>query len=273
VARKAKPTLSCPSSEAIEARGTAETKSPARSRVVRRRSAGGSGPEVAGVVPPPGFRHLPGWLDRTAQAKLLAELLALVEPEGWFEPVMPRSGRPFSVRMANLGPLGWVSDLRGYRYQPTHPLTGRPWPPIPERLLAVWQELVGEPEPECCLVNFYGPAAKMGLHRDADEDARDVPVLSISLGDTAIFRVGGLARRGPTVTFRLASGDVVLLAGESRHAFHGIDRILAGSSDLLPGGGRINLTLRRVTRPAGGYRATVPGLSAGRRRTAGPGVP
>lgn len=272
-ARKAKLTMSSPSSEAIELPGRAGTTTAARSRSVRTRSAGGSGPEVAGVVPPPGFRHLPGWLDRRAQAELLAELLALVEPEGWFQPVMPRTGRPFSVRMANLGPLGWVSDLRGYRYQPTHPRTGRPWPPIPERLLALWRELVGEPEPECCLVNFYGPAAKMGLHRDADEDARDVPVLSISLGDTAIFRVGGLARRGPTVTLRLASGDVVLLAGESRHAFHGIDRILPGSSDLLPGGGRINLTLRRVTRPDGAKSGKQPGLIPARRREAGPRVP
>ena len=234
---------------------------------------GGSGPGGAGAVPPPGFKHLPGWLDRTAQAALLAELLARVEPAGWFQPVMPRTGRPFSVRMANLGPLGWVSDLRGYRYEPTHPVTGRPWPPIPERLRALWRELVGEPEPECCLVNFYRPGAKMGLHRDEDEEARDVPVLSISLGDTAIFRVGGRTRRGPTATFRLESGDVVLLAGESRHAFHGIDRILPGSSDLLPGGGRINLTLRRVTRPARAGRRTDRPFTAARRRGPGPRVP
>lgn len=163
---------------------------------------------------------------------------------------MPRTGRPFSVRMANMGPLGWVSDVRGYRYQSSHPLTGRPWPPIPERLLGLWCELVGSPEPECCLVNLYRPGARMGLHRDEDEEAQEVPVLSVSLGDAAIFRVGGLARGGPTVSFRLESGDVVLLAGASRRAYHGIDRILAGTSDLVPGGGRINLTLRRVTRPA-----------------------
>ncbi len=162
---------------------------------------------------------------------------------------MPRTGRPFSVRMANLGPLGWVSDRRGYRYQPTHPLTGRPWPAIPPALLDLWAELVGGPEPECCLVNLYRSGARMGLHQDRDEAALDVPVLSISLGDAAIFRIGGVARRGRTATLRLESGDVVLLAGESRLAFHGIDRILAGTSALVPGGGRINLTLRRVTRP------------------------
>lgn len=180
---------------------------------------------------------------------LLAEVLARVEPAGWFQPVMPRTGRPFSVRMANLGPLGWVSDRRGYRYQPTHPVTGRPWPAIPEPLLALWRELVGGCEPECCLVNFYGPGAKMGLHRDEDEEARDVPVLSVSLGDAAIFRVGGLVRGGSTLRLRLDSGDVVLLAGASRLCYHGIDRILPGTSNLVPGGGRINLTLRRVTRP------------------------
>lgn len=196
-----------------------------------------------------GFRHLPGRLGRTAQAALLAEVLARVEPAGWVQPVMPRTGRPFSVRMANLGPLGWVSDRRGYRYEPTHPVTGRPWPPIPEPLLALWRELVGAPEPECCLVNLYRPGARMGLHRDEDEEALEVAVLSVSLGDAAIFRVGGLVRRGPTATVRLESGDVVLLAGESRRCFHGIDRILQGTSDLVPGGGRINLTLRRV-RPA-----------------------
>lgn len=211
---------------------------------------GGSAAQRASAVPPEGFRHLPGFLDRTAQAALLAEVRALVEPDFWFEPTMPRTGRPFSVRMANMGPLGWVSDRRGYRYEPAHPVTGRPWPPIPERLRALWRELVGSPEPECCLVNRYRPGARMGLHRDEDEEAQEVPVLSVSLGDAAIFRVGGLARGGPTVSLRLESGDLVLLAGASRRAYHGIDRILAGTSDLVPGGGRINLTLRRVTRPA-----------------------
>ncbi len=201
------------------------------------------------AVPPEGFRHLPGFLDRSAQVALLSEIWALVEPEVWFTPTMPRTGRPFSVRMANLGRLGWVSDIRGYRYAPTHPTTGRPWPPIPDVLLALWRELVAGPEPECCLVNLYRPGAKLGLHRDEDEEAQEVPVLSISLGDTAIFRLGGLTRRGPTVALPLASGDVVVLAGESRRAYHGVDRILPGTSDLVPGGGRVNLTLRRVTGP------------------------
>jgi alkylated DNA repair protein (DNA oxidative demethylase) len=199
---------------------------------------------------PEGFRHLRGHLDEARQRQLLAEVLRAVGEAGWYRPTMPRSGRPFSIGMANLGPLGWVSDIKGYRYQPTHPETGRPWPPIPPDVLALWQELAGYPEPpECCLVNLYSENAKLGLHRDEDEAALDAPVLSVSLGDAALFRVGGLARKDPTRSLRLLSGDIVLLGGPSRLVFHGIDRIDPATSPLVPGGGRINLTLRRVTTP------------------------
>jgi alkylated DNA repair protein (DNA oxidative demethylase) len=198
---------------------------------------------------PPGFRHLPRHLDAAAQAALLAEVLAAVEGSGWFQPTMPRTGRPLSVRMGNLGPLGWVADVRGYRYQATHPDTGRPWPPMPASLLALWDAVTGWPAPpEACLVNLYRGAARMGLHQDRDEADLAAPVLSVSLGDTALFRLGGTGRGGPTRSLALASGDVVLLGGAARLCFHGVDRILPGSSELVPGGGRINLTLRRVTR-------------------------
>lgn len=201
-------------------------------------------------APPPGFRHLPGHLDRETQAALLAEVLAAVEPAGWFQPTMPQSGRPLSVRMANLGPLGWVSDRDGYRYQPHHPDTGKPWPPLPLSLLRLWQEVAGYPHPpECCLVNLYRAKAKMGLHQDRDEQDLAAPVVSISLGDNALFRVGGRTRRAPTRSLLLRSGDVVVLGGAARLCFHGIDRILPGISALVPGGGRINLTLRRVSLP------------------------
>jgi alkylated DNA repair protein (DNA oxidative demethylase) len=165
---------------------------------------------------------------------------------------MPRTGKPFSVRMSNCGVLGWVSDETGYRYQPAHPETGRPWPAMPPRLLDAWQALAGYPHPpEACLINLYDAAAKMGLHQDRDEDDLDAPVLSLSLGDTAVFRVGGVARSDRSVSVKLQSGDALSFGGPARLAFHGIDRIIAGSSTLLPQGGRINLTLRRVTRPAG----------------------
>ena len=199
---------------------------------------------------PEGFRHLPGHLDRPAQEALLAEVLAAVAGSGWFRPVMPRSGRPLSVRMGNLGPLGWVADRRGYRYQRTHPDSGRPWPPMPAALLALWDAVTGWPAPpEACLVNLYQGTARMGLHQDRDEADLAAPVLSVSLGDTARFRLGGTARGGPTRTLALASGDVAVLGGAARLCFHGVDRILAGTSDLVPGGGRINLTLRRVGLP------------------------
>jgi len=194
------------------------------------------------------LKILPGFFDADAQQRLLRAVREVVKEAPLFTPVMPRTGKPFSVRMSNCGPLGWVSDKDGYRYQPLHPVTGRPWPPIPEMLLEAWAELSGFPaEPEACLVNFYQGKAKMGLHQDKDEEVFDAPVLSVSLGDTALFRVGGTERADPTRSFRLASGDVLVMGGKARLAFHGIDRVMAGSSKLLPDGGRINLTLRRVT--------------------------
>jgi alkylated DNA repair protein (DNA oxidative demethylase) len=192
-----------------------------------------------------GFRFWPGALSASGQADLLAGVLAAAEQAPFYRPVTP-GGRPFSVEMTNLGPLGWVSDRGGYRYQPTHPVTGAPWPAIPGSLLALWSDLTGWPAPpDACLVNRYGAGAKMGLHQDLDERDRDAPVLSVSLGDTAVFRIGA-AGGGPTRTVRLASGDVCALTGPARLARHGIDRVIAGSSTLVPGGGRINLTLRRA---------------------------
>lgn len=192
----------------------------------------------------------PGYLNADAQRALLAILRDAVAEAPLFTPVMPRTGQPFSVRMTNLGPLGWVSDRDGYRYQPTHPETGRAWPPIPPMLLDAWRELGGYPHPpEACLVNWYAPSARMGLHQDRDEQDLDAPVVSLSLGDSALFRIGGLTRRAPTRSFRLHSGDAMTLKGDARLAFHGVDRVLPGTSDLPPQGGRLNLTLRRVTRP------------------------
>ena len=196
--------------------------------------------------------YLPGKLGPEEQKALLDALRAVMAEAPLFTPTMPRSGKPMSVRMTNCGPLGWVTDKeRGYRYQATHPITGKPWPAMPRMLLDLWNEVTGYPAPpEACLVNYYGGDAKMGLHQDKDEEDFAAPVLSVSLGDTAIFRAGGRSRRDPARKLELRSGDVVVLGGEDRLAFHGIDRVLAGTSDLLPEGGRINLTLRRVTKRA-----------------------
>jgi alkylated DNA repair protein (DNA oxidative demethylase) len=199
---------------------------------------------------PSGFRLISGYLDPPAQDALAAAVAAVLERAPLYTPRMPGSGKPFSVRMSNCGALGWVSDEAGYRYQPTHPETGRPWPPIPRILLEAWQDLADYPHPpEACLVNFYGPATRMGLHQDRDELDFSAPVLSLSLGDTCLFRIGGLRRNDPSRSIRLESGDALVLGGEARLAFHGVDRILAGSSTLLPQRGRINLTMRRVTLP------------------------
>ncbi|WP_428687777.1 alpha-ketoglutarate-dependent dioxygenase AlkB family protein [Roseibium sp.] len=195
-----------------------------------------------------GLAYLPGHFGREAQEDLLERIRAIVAEAPLFQPVMPKTGKPFSVRMSNCGLLGWVSDIKGYRYQPTHPDTGRDWPEMPAVLTDLWSELAPDaPKPEACLINFYEAGAKMGLHQDRDEQTFDAPVVSVSLGDTATFRIGGLKRKDPTQSFRLQSGDVVVLGGEARLAFHGIDRVLKGTSTLLKNGGRINLTLRRVT--------------------------
>jgi alkylated DNA repair protein (DNA oxidative demethylase) len=202
-------------------------------------------------VLPKGVRHIPGYLDRDAQEALVEDIRKVVQAAPLYIPVMPRTGKEMSVRMTNCGSLGWVTDKeRGYRYQPTHPVTGEPWPPIPDALLRLWQEVAGYSHPpEACLVNFYTDAAKMGLHQDRDEIDLAAPVVSVSLGDDCLFRVGQTSRDGQTKSFRLRSGDLVVLGGEGRLAFHGVDRIYPATSTLLKNGGRINLTLRRVTAP------------------------
>jgi alkylated DNA repair protein (DNA oxidative demethylase) len=198
----------------------------------------------------PGFRHLPGHMPGAAQRALMTAVETVAAQAPFYRPTMPRSGKPFSVRMTNCGVLGWVSDASGYRYQPHYPGTDRPWPAIPGLLLDIWEDLAhGAPQPEACLVNHYAAGTRLGSHVDADEQDRSAPVVSISLGDDAVFHVGGLRRADPRHRLLLASGDVVVLGGEARMAYHGIDKVMAGSSDLVPWGGRINLTLRRVSIP------------------------
>jgi alkylated DNA repair protein (DNA oxidative demethylase) len=193
----------------------------------------------------PGVAVWHGLLDRDAQDALVADIRAVVAAAPLFRPVTAR-GKAMSVRMTSAGRVGWVSDRAGYRYEARHP-EGMAWPPIPDGVREVWDAVAGvDREPECCLVNFYDADARMGLHQDRDEADFTMPVVSISLGDEALFRVGGTSRGGPTQSVWLRSGDVAMLSGEGRLAYHGIDRIRPGSSTLLPKGGRINLTLRVV---------------------------
>jgi alkylated DNA repair protein (DNA oxidative demethylase) len=204
------------------------------------------------VVISEGVIHYPGYLDRNAQEALVGELTTVLDSAPFYRPTMPDSGKPLSVEMSNCGSLGWVSDAAlGYRYQAYHPETGRAWPPIPSLAMKAWWDLAAYPfPPEACLINHYDAKARMGLHQDKDEQEMAAPVVSLSLGDSCQFRIGGISRKDPTQSLRLSSGDGLILSGPSRLAFHGVDRILAGSSTLWPGGGRINLTLRRVTRPS-----------------------
>ena len=197
-----------------------------------------------------GFRFLPEYFSPAAQKALVGDVLALLDGNPLYRASMPRTGKPMSVQMTNLGPLGWISDITGYRYGELHPETGKPWAPIPGTLLDLWDYVSDYPAPpQACLVNWYEASSRLGLHVDADETARDAPVVSVSLGSRALFRLGGEQRSDPTSSMRLASGDVVILGGRSRRAYHGVDRIYPDSSTLIPGGGRINLTLRRVTAP------------------------
>jgi alkylated DNA repair protein (DNA oxidative demethylase) len=202
----------------------------------------------------PGVVHYPAYLDRTDQEALRDALRDVVRAAPLFQPRMPRTGKPFSVRMTNCGPLGWVSDVNGYRYQENHPETGAPWPAMPAIALQAWADMApGAPPPQACLINFYAEGARLGLHQDRDEENLAAPVVSLSLGDACLFRVGGTTRAAPTRSFRLQSGDAMILSGPSRLAFHGVDRVMPGTSTLLTPGGRINLTLRRVTKADPGF--------------------
>jgi alkylated DNA repair protein (DNA oxidative demethylase) len=208
---------------------------------------GGESPIITPL--PDGLRYLPLYLDARQQAELVDVIRDIVREAPLYQPAMPRTGTLMSVRMTNCGTLGWVTDkVGGYRYQSTHPATGRQWPAMPEQLLAIWSDVSGWPAPpEAGLINYYDAQARMGLHQDRDEDDLAAPVVSLSLGDDCLFRVGSTARGGPTTGLRLSSGDCVVLQGPSRLAFHGVSKIRPGTSMLLDQPGRINITLRRVT--------------------------
>ena len=193
-----------------------------------------------------GFRFFPAAIAPPLQAALVEAVMAAAKVAPFYRPLTP-GGKAMSVQQTSFGPMGWTTDYAGYRYEARHPTTGSPWPAMPGALVALWRQYAEtDREPDSCLINLYREDARMGLHQDADEADFSVPVLSISLGDTAVFRLGGATRQDPTRTLRLASGDICRLGGPARRAFHGVDRIIAGSSRLIPGGGRINLTLRRA---------------------------
>ncbi len=193
--------------------------------------------------------HYPLYFTPDEQAALIEAVKAGVVTAPFYQPTMPRTGTPLSVVMSNFGSLGWVTDKEGgYRYESRHPKNGAPWPPLPNLLSRLWEDVSGWPAPpEACLINWYHKQkTSMGLHVDQDELELNAPVVSVSLGDPAMFRIGGTTRGGPTQGIKLFSGDVVVLGGTSRRCYHGVSKIFFGESALVPRGGRINLTMRRV---------------------------
>ena len=204
---------------------------------------------------PDGFRHYPVYFSPSEQHLLIDSVKSAVLQAPFFQPTMPRTGTSLSVVMSNFGPLGWVTDKeKGYRYEVVHPKTGVPWPELPDLLARLWRDVTDYPAlPEATLINWYkeDKASKMGMHVDNDENDLRAPVVSVSLGDPAMFRIGGPQRGGPTKGLKLFSGDVVVLAGEARLCHHGVSKVFYGESALVPKGGRINLTMRRVNAVSG----------------------
>ena len=197
---------------------------------------------------PKGFAHYPLYFSPEDQAGLIRAVKDATQTAPFYQPTMPLTGTPLSVVMSNFGTLGWVTDKDGgYRYEAYHPKTGKPWPALPEALVRLWQDVTDWPDiPEACLINWYREGTKMGQHVDSDEQAVNAPIVSVSLGDPALFRIGGQSRGGKTRGLKLFSGDVVVMAGEARRCYHGVSKIYYGESALVPKGGRINLTMRRV---------------------------
>ena len=196
-----------------------------------------------------GFDYFPNYYSRLEQEDLLNDIRHIVKEAPLITPIMPKTGKEMSVRQTNCGELGWVTDKeQGYRYQKNHPITGKAWPDIPPSLQNLWQKLSGFPQPaEACLINFYAPQARMGMHQDKDEMELNAPVISISLGDSCLFRIGTTEKQGKTHSIRLNSGDVIMFGGKARLAYHGVDKIYPNTSTLLKVPGRVNLTLRRIS--------------------------
>ncbi len=199
---------------------------------------------------PAGMVVLRGRLSRAEQAEFVRLAFEVADDAPFYTPVM-RGGAPFRVQMTSAGDIGWLSDEAGYRYARVHPETKRPWPEIPEPITSFAKAAALEAgfsgfTPDSCLFNLYRSDGKLGIHRDHVEQDRVSPIVSVSLGDSCVFKFGGLSKGGPFTDWTLVSGDVVVFGGPSRLAWHGVSKILRGTSDLIPGGGRMNLTVRRA---------------------------
>jgi len=186
---------------------------------------------------------------RPREAALLAaiEAVAAAAP---FRHMMTPGGHTMSVAMTTCGEVGWVTDRKGYRYSPTDPLSGKPWPAMPDSFRTLSAEAAAEAgyrdfQPDSCLINRYEPGTKLSLHQDQDEKDYSQPIVSVSLGLPATFLFGGPKRGDPTAKYPLAHGDVAVWGGPSRLFFHGVATLKDGEHALL-GRKRINLTFRRA---------------------------
>jgi DNA oxidative demethylase len=183
------------------------------------------------------------------EAKLLAGLQSVTAAAPFRHMITP-GGYRMSVAMSNCGSLGWVTDESGYRYDAIDPMSGRPWPPMPDiflRLAAAAAATAGFADfvPDACLINRYEPGAKLSLHQDKDERDFNQPIVSVSLGIPAVFLFGGLKRADKTMRVAVTHGDVVIWGGPSRLRYHGVMPLKEEQHPLL-GRQRINLTLRKA---------------------------
>lgn len=187
------------------------------------------------------------YLDPNLQHKVIGLVMNIIKEAPLITPVM-QNGTKFNISITNCGDWGWISDKDGYRYVDRHPVTKNKWPELPKLIkdLAYHSALeAGFPkfEPDSCLINHYKATGKLGLHKDKDELDFGQPIVSISLGDSAIFQY---KVDNNLIDQKLNSGDILVIGNEHRLVEHGIKKIIDRTSSLVPGGGRINLTLRRA---------------------------
>jgi alkylated DNA repair protein (DNA oxidative demethylase) len=185
-----------------------------------------------------------------AGAHVLMEEVTAIARAAAFRHLVTPGGYTMSVAMTNCGRVGWVSDRRGYRYDPVDPDTGAPWPAMPPAFLDLAVSAAAEAgfpnyDPDACLINRYMAGAKLGLHQDRDEKDAWAPIVSVSLGLPAVFLWGGKRRSDPVRRLRLESGDIVVWGGPARFIYHGIAALKDGQHPLT-GTVRINLTFRKV---------------------------
>lgn len=196
----------------------------------------------------PGVTLLRGFALKV-EAEVLKQLNRVAELAPFRHMVTP-GGFRMSVAMTNCGSVGWVSDRKGYRYDPIDPVGGEHWPTMPNVFLQLATDAAtqgGFPNfaPDACLINRYEPGAKMSLHQDRDEKDFNQPIVSVSLGLPALFQFGGLKRSEKTHRIQLTHGDVIVWGGAARLRYHGVLPLKTGSHPAV-GSYRVNLTFRKA---------------------------